>query len=558
MPLGKIDIDAKNSFDGHILYLPLFAMAAASVQSGRGVISAGHPLTAESGAAMLRQGGNAFDAAVAAAFTACITESILTSLAGGGFLLAHTAEGENRLFDFFCQTPRCKVPADQLQFFPIQANFGDTVQEFHIGLGSVAVPGTLAGLLTVHEQLGRLPLKTVMAPAQHWATQGITVNGFQAYCYQLLASILTATPAARALYAPQGTLLKEGDRFSLPDFAAFLDQIAQDGAALMYQGSLADQIIQASTSQGGYLRMEDLQQYQVIERQPLAIPYRDALLITNPPPSSGGALIAFALELLATADLSDHGSPRHVGILREVMRLTNLARQDGYDAHLYRADVLEEFLGSQHLAPYRQQLMDALGSTACNKWGSTTHISVIDGEGNAVSMTTSNGEGSAYVIPGTGVMLNNMLGEEDLNPNGFHQWQPNQRISSMMAPTMVLEQGKPRLVLGSGGSNRIRTAILQVVSNVLDFGMDIEAAVTAPRIHWERGSFHLEPGYDREVLTQQGIGVEDDCTWWQSPNMFFGGVHAVGRSEDGTFSGIGDARRSGACVVVNEVRGSRL
>ncbi|MFH7244590.1 MAG: gamma-glutamyltransferase [Spirulina sp.] len=525
-------------------------MAAASVQSGRGVIAAGHPLTAESGAEMLRQGGNAFDAAVAAAFTACITESILTSLAGGGFLLAHTAEGENRLFDFFCQTPRHKIPADQLQFFPIQANFGDTVQEFHIGLGSVAVPGTLAGLLTVHEQLGRLPLKTIVAPAQHWATKGITVNGFQAYCYQLLAPILTATPAAQAIYAPKGTLLQQGEVFGLPDFAALLDQIVDQGAEILYDGPLADQIIHACEAQGGYLRRDDLRQYQVIERQPLAIPYRDALLLTNPPPSSGGALIAFALELLATADLADHGSPRHVATLREVMRLTNLARQDGYDAHLYRTDVLEEFLGSQHLAPYRQQLIDAMGSTACNKWGSTTHISVIDGEGNAVSMTTSNGEGSAYVIPGTGVMLNNMLGEEDLNPNGFHQWQPNQRISSMMAPTMVLEQGKPRLVLGSGGSNRIRTAILQVVSNVLDFGMDIEAAVTAPRIHWERGAFHLEPGYDREILAHQGIGIEDDCTWWQAPNMFFGGVHAVARSESGEFSGIGDARRSGAWVAV--------
>lgn len=533
-------------------------MSHAFVQPGRGVIAAGHRLTAEAGAEMLRQGGNAFDAVVAAAFTACVTESVLTSLAGGGFLLAHTAAGQNRLFDFFCQTPRHKIPADQVQFFPIQANFGDTVQEFHIGLGSVAVPGTLAGLLEVHQQLGRLPLKTLVAPAQHWATQGIVVNGFQAYCFQLLAPILTATPAAQAIYAPRGKLLQEGDLFGLPDFAKLLETIGQEGASPMYQGHLAEQIVQASEAEGGYLRMDDLQRYRVVERQPLAIPYREALLLTNPPPSSGGALIAFALELLATADLADHGSPRHVATLREVMRLTNLARQDGYDAHLYRADVLEEFLGSQHLAPYRQRLIEALRSTALNKWGSTTHISVIDGEGNAASMTTSNGEGSAYVIPGTGVMLNNMLGEEDLNPNGFHRWRPNQRISSMMAPTLVLADGQPRLVLGSGGSNRIRTAILQVVSNVLDFGMDIEAAVNAPRIHWERGAFHLEPGYDRQALeqlleprlAQQGLGDEDDCTWWQAPNMFFGGVHAVARSATGEFSGVGDARRSGAVVVV--------
>jgi gamma-glutamyltranspeptidase/glutathione hydrolase len=464
--------------------------------------------------------------------------------------LAHTAQGDNRLFDFFCQTPSRKMAADQLQFFPIQANFGDSMQEFHIGLGSVAVPGTLAGLLTIHQQLGRLSLKTLVAPAQQVATQGTLIDPFQAFCFQLVSPILLATPAAQAIYAPQGQLLQTGETFRLPDFATLLEQLGHEGADLLYRGRLAEQIVHDCETQGGHLRLEDLQRYRVMERQPLAIPYRDALLLTNPPPSSGGALIAFALELLASADLADHGSPRHVATLREVMRLTNLARQDGYDAHLYRDDVLAEFLGSPHLAPYRQQLLAVLQSPALNKWGSTTHISVIDGEGNAASMTTSNGEGASYVIPGTGIMLNNMLGEEDLNPQGFHQWPPNQRMSSMMAPTMVLENGKPRLVLGSGGSNRIRTAILQVVSNVLDFGMDIEAAVTAPRLHWERGCLHLEPGYNRQILEQQGIGAEDDCTWWQAPNMFFGGVHAVARSASGDFSGIGDARRSGAWVVV--------
>jgi gamma-glutamyltranspeptidase/glutathione hydrolase len=167
-------------------------------------------------------------------------------------------------------------------------------------------------------------------------------------------------------------------------------------------------------------------------------------------------------------------------------------------------------------------------------------------------MTTSNGEGSAYLLPGTGVMINNMLGEEDLNPQGFHQWPANQRISSMMAPTIVLTDGKPRLVLGSGGSNRIRTAILQVVSNVLDFGLDLEAAVHAPRIHWERGALHLEPGYHRPSLEAAGLGQGQDCTWWEQANMFFGGVHAVAVDGDGQFSGVGDRRRNGAWAVVAE------
>ncbi len=185
-----------------------------------------------------------------------------------------------------------------------------------------------------------------------------------------------------------------------------------------------------------------------------------------------------------------------------------------------------------------------------NRWGSTTHISVIDDEGNAASVTTSNGEGASYVIPGTQIMMNNMLGEEDLNPHGFNQWPVNQRMSSMMAPTMILQAGKPQLVLGSGGSNRIRTAILQVISNILDFGMPLAAAVEAPRIHWEEGVFHLEPGLtDSAAATglwasdQQGT---DRVLQWQQSNMFFGGVHTVGVGAAGGLQGAGDPRRSGA------------
>ncbi|MBE9135770.1 gamma-glutamyltransferase [Nodosilinea sp. LEGE 07088] len=524
-----------------------------SPKPNRGAIAAGHALTAEAGAEMLRQGGNAFDAAIAAAFTACVTESSLTSLAGGGFLLAHTATGENRLFDFFCQTPKSKAIGRSPHFYPIHANFGDTVQEFHIGLGSMAVPGALAGLLHVHQKLGRLPLATIVAPAQRWATEGTLVDPFRAYCFQILAPILTATADARAIYAPEGKLLAVGDRFYLSDFAAFLNDLVHDGTDLLCQGDLAKAIVQACQAQGGYLGLGDLQAYRVIERDPLAMPYGSATLLTNPPPSSGGTLIAFALQLLAQASLASvtPGSPRHVEILRTVMNLTNRARQQGYDEHLYRGDVATEFLSPAHLRAYTEVLQQSLAQGA-NKWGSTTHISVVDGEGNAASLTTSNGEGSAYIIPGTGIMMNNMLGEEDLNPQGFHQWPADRRLSSMMAPTLVLQDGKPRLMLGSGGSNRIRTAILQVVSNVLDFGMDIDAAVQAPRLHWERGELHLEPGYDRETIEAQGIAGDDHCTWWQDQNMFFGGVHAVAVGADGTVAGVGDWRRGGAWVVVGE------
>ena len=514
----------------------------------KGVVAAGHPLTAAAGAEILRQGGNAFDAAIAAVMTAWVTESVLTSAGGGGFLLAHTRQGENCLFDFFSQTPQSNQLSRAPDFYPIHANFGDTVQEFHIGLGSIAVPGTVAGLLHVHERLGRLPLAAIAEPAIHHAQQGVTVNPFLAYVYELLEPILTASDAAKAMYTHQGQLLKAGDTLHMPDFAQTLKLIVEKGAAFFYEGAIAQQIDQDCRAAGGYLTLADLQQYRVIERQPLSLSYRDATFLTNPPPSSGGTLIGFALKLLEQLEAAQMapGSDRHLAGLSQVMALTNAARRDGFDRCLYDSQVATAFLSQAHLQPYQTTLAHRV-----NRLGSTTHVSVIDEAGNAASVTTSNGEGSSYVIPQTGIMLNNMLGEEDLHPNGFHQWGENQRISSMMAPTMILRDGQPQLVLGSGGSNRIRTAILQVIANVVDFGLPLEAAIAAPRIHWERGTLHLEPA---DTLPLDALANLPDTTAvipWQQQNMYFGGVHAVGVDDQGALHGAGDARRGGAVAFAS-------
>ncbi|RZM79888.1 gamma-glutamyltransferase [Leptolyngbya iicbica] len=511
--------------------------------TGKGVVAAGHALTAAAGAEILRQGGNAFDAAIAAVMTAWVTESVLTSAGGGGFLLAHTHNGRNCLFDFFSQTPRSNRLSRSPDFYPIYANFGDTVQEFHIGLGSIAVPGAAVGLLHVHERLGKLPLAAIAEPAIHHAQQGVTVNPFLAYVYELLDPILTATDAAKAMYTQQGKLLRAGDTLAMPDFAKTLKLMVEHGAAIFCEGAIAQQIDRDCRAAGGYLTLADLQAYRVIERQPLSLSYRDTTFLTNPPPSSGGTLIAFALKLLETLDWRQlpHGSDRHLACLSQVMALTNTARRDGFDHCLYDPDVATAFLQQSHLQPYQATLADRV-----NRLGSTTHVSVIDSEGNAASVTTSNGEGSSYVVPQTGMMLNNMLGEEDLHPQGFHQWAQNQRISSMMAPTMILQEGQPELVLGSGGSNRIRTAILQVIANVVDFGMPLEAAIAAPRIHWERGTLHLEPAAHLPLEALNDLPDTDTVIPWQQQNMYFGGVHAVGVDAQGNLHGAGDARRGGA------------
>ncbi len=523
-------------------------------QRQRWAIAAGHPQTAEAGLRVLQAGGNAFDAAIAAALAACVTESGLISLAGGGFLLAHTADAHNLLFDFFAQTPQRKRPVADLDFYPVTVNFGDAVQQFHVGLGSIAVPGVLKGLLHIHQQLGRLPLAEVAAPAIAYAQKGTPIQGFASYCLQILEPILMATPAGRQIYAPTGQRLQAGDTLRMPAFATTLAEMVKSGDRPLYAGDWAKALIAACADGGGHLTQADLAAYQVIEREPLTLTYRGNTLLTNPPPSTGGLLIGFALKVLEAIDLSrlTFGSEEYLQILRQVMQLTNAARRDRYDNRFDPQTLLTTFLAPSTLQPDQAALRATLAAIAhpTNKWGSTTHISVIDAEGNTASLTASNGEGSTFLIPETGIMVNNMLGEADLNPDGFHTWQPNQRLASMMAPTIVLKDGQPELVLGSGGSNRIRTAILQVILNLLDFGMPLELAIASPRIHWEDQVLNLEPGLPgADAIQRFATAAGDRVIPWQAPNMFFGGVHAISRQPDGTLVAVGDRRRDGVGLV---------
>jgi gamma-glutamyltranspeptidase/glutathione hydrolase len=514
-----------------------------------GVIAAGHPKTAEAGQLILAEGGNAFDAAIASLLAAFVVESTLTSPAGGGFFLAHTQDNRNILFDFFSQTPRQKKPLGELDFYPVEINFGDASQIFHIGLGSMAVPGNMAGVFKVHQTLGRLPLKIVAQPAIDYGKNGFIVNSFQALCLQLLAPIFLNSPEGRKIYAPQGKLPSEGAYLRLPELATSLNFLVEEGIREFYQGEIAQKLVKDCQEKGGYLTKEDLLNYQVILRKPLQTSYRHYQVSTNPPPSSGGILISFALKLLEKFKLSNFkfGDRAHLTILAETMNLANKARKAEYDRFLHQDNIEELFISEEKLAFYQQKLTKNIA----NKLGSTTHISVMDNEGNAASVTTSNGEGSSYLLPGTGIMVNNMLGEEDLNPHGFHQWECNQRISSMMSPSILLSNNQPEIVLGSGGSNRIRTAILQVISNLIDFQMSLAEAVASPRVHWENQIFNLEPPLLRDEIEPLIVPEVSKVVLWREKNMFFGGVHAVRKTARG-FEGAGDPRREGIATIDDE------
>jgi gamma-glutamyltranspeptidase/glutathione hydrolase len=519
--------------------------------TAKGVVTAGHPETAEAAVTILEAGGNAFDAALAAACAACVVEPVLISLGGGGFLMARRAprdartraEAEPVLYDFFAHTPRRRRPPDECDFFPIVADFGPAQQEFHTGMGSIATPGVVKGMFQVNEDLGRLPFARIIEPAVELARSGVRVNRLQAYAFGVVGAIYRYGAESRRIFGSgrhEGQLVGEGEILTMRGFADVLEALAREGPKLFYEGDIAKMIDEACRTHGGSLERADLAGYRVRKRKPLSLDYDGARLHTNPPPSLGGILMAFAFELLRGADLAktSFGSVAHLERLATAMNLSNRAR---VESGLHEApDGAARLLDAGLLAQYRGRV---LGQPTFSR--GTTHISVIDGHGNAAAMTVSNGEGATYVIPGTDIMLNNMLGEEDLNPLGFHRWPVDTRISSMMAPTLVVWPDGRTAALGSGGSNRIRTAMLQVVLDLLVFGMPVSDAVGSPRIHLEDDLLSVEPGFpDEAVSALKAMVPRTDI--WEERNMFFGGVHAVVADADrGLFTGAGDPRRDG-------------
>ena len=503
----------------------------------RSVVAAGHTLTAAAAAEILADGGNAFDAAIAGTCMSFVAEAVFASPGGGGFLMARQAGSSAiTLFDFFVEAPLKRRAAKDVSFFPIHADFGPATQEFHIGLGSSATPGLAQGLAAMHEALSRLPMKRLVEPAVRAARQGFALNEFQAYLFTVIAPILTESEGARAIFAPDGKLLEAGGVFRNEDLAETLEWLAEDGARLFVDGDVGQAIARQSHDLGGHLTLEDLTRYHVELRDPLLWQYERATVALNPPPSAGGALIAFGLAYLQA--LTETGAAIDAQALQAAMAATNAARKaHGEDlaAGLETGALLQEIrAAARHPSAYR----------------GTTHVSVIDAEGNAAAISLSNGEGNGFIVGKHGFMLNNMLGEEDLADGALDRWREGVRLSSMMAPTIILEADGTLTALGTGGSNRIRTAILQVAVNLLTHGMSLEDAVDAPRLHVERdGTTSFEPGFpDAADAAFRALG--EKVRPWPERNLFFGGVHGVRWHERRGVEGAGDPRRQGVAQIV--------
>lgn len=480
-------------------------------------MAAGSGGATEAAVDALRAGGNAVDAVVAAGFAAAVSEPGLTSLGGGGFLLARPVGQPPQLLDFFVDAPGHGRPDTELEphFVAMVVRFLGADQTFHVGAGSVAVPGCLSGYLAAHRRWGRLPLASVVAPAQRLGRDGVVLEPTQAEVVQLLADILTLTEEGSRIMAPEGRLPGAGDLVRNRPYADFLDTVADGVVAGFADVSAAMTVAMRG---GGLVTPADLSTYAPIDRPLLVATYRGHRLVSNPPPSFGGSIVADALSIL------DSGGPFVDDADRAVRTARALA--DATAAHKRSRSAPRSSKG-------------------------TTHISVVDADGNVAAMTTSNGSCSGIFLPGTGIQLNNVMGEADLHPEGFHATPPGTRIGSMMAPSL-LELNDGRVVaLGSGGSERIRSALTQVVVNVVDRGMSIAEAVLAPRIHGDGGAVQVEPGQPDAVLAAlAGVPDVDRVNVWSQPNLYFGGTHGVVLHPDGQVEAAGDPRRGGAATVV--------
>jgi gamma-glutamyltranspeptidase/glutathione hydrolase len=481
-----------------------------------GIVAAGQRDTAEAAARILRMGGNPVDAAIAGCAAAFVAEPLLCSAGGAGIMTVALDGAPPQVIDFFSDMPGLAPdraarpdPAAQgdLDFHAIRVDFGAAQQTFHVGRASVAMPGMLPGLAEAHARFGSLPLDALVAPAVHLAHAGVTVSAETAHVFGLLWDLLAAHPETAQVLAG-GVRPRPGDVLRNPALGETLRAFASEGRmpARMIEGLLAA----FGPARGGLVTEDDVRSYRPRVGPPVVETIGDWTICM--PDAPGGHLAMLVTRTLAS------GAARAVEA-DEIVRLAQASRA----AHARRDQ---------------------------GAWlGATTHVSVLVPGVGAAAVTLTSGEGCGLLVPGTGVHANNFLGEEDLNPHGFHRHAPGQRLPTMIAPCVGLRAGVPCLALGSGGSNRIRSAVGEVLYRRVVAGMDLAAAVAAPRVHAEADTAWLElaglgdPAAARAALAR----VFGTVYAFPARDFFFGGVHAVDVDAGGTgaLRGAGDPRRGG-------------
>jgi gamma-glutamyltranspeptidase/glutathione hydrolase len=532
--------------------------------SSRGVVAAGDVQTARAGAQLLEQGGNAVDAAIASALAAFVCELPLCSPFGGGVMLVDRPGEDTVAIDMFARTPGLGGGPQSLgsrDFEGVEVSFGAATQIFHAGRASAAMPLALRGLLEAHTRWGSMPLEAIAAPAIALGRDGYELGTGCAFAIGSLEPILSRSPECRALFSvgehlggrEKTDLAHQGERLVNPDLASTIETVARRPECLRELETAF--VSQFGPSRGGLVTERDALEAKVAFLPAISVRHRDWELRAMPGPSTGGVLVALGLRLLEGASRYKPLSSEQMLLHARVQELLLAVRDDDLDEKCRDPQAVRALLDPARIDDMRAVL--DLGSPSSappppdNPLGSTTHISVIDADGACVSLTLTNGESCGSVIEGTGIVVNNLLGEQDIHPRGFHRDPPGHALSTMMAPT-ILRRGNDIIVLGSGGSNRLRNAILQVLVGLVEHSLPLAHAVNAPRLHIEDGArasiaFEAE-GLPADVAERLISAYPHSPRVFDVRNLYFGGVHVALR-RDGSFGGAGDPRRGGAVEI---------
>jgi gamma-glutamyltranspeptidase/glutathione hydrolase len=534
------------------------AGASSPVEAKNGMVAAAHPLASQAGLEVLKKGGNAVDAAVATAFALGVVEPAASGLGGGGFILIYRAKTKAvTAIDYREMAPLKAVP----DMYPLTPDGKVVDNENMLGHKAVAIPGTLAGLTLALKQHGTMSLRDVMAPAIRIAEEGYTVSKTLNGMMKDNLKKLTQFPAAAAVYLKDGLPYEVGDKLTLKDLARSYRLIAEKGPDVFYKGEIADAIEKEMKASGkGLITKADLAAYKPAVRTPVRGTYRGYEIISMSPPSSGGTHVIEILNILEGYNMTRLGfqTPESLHIMAEAMKRAFADRAK----YMADTDFVKVPIAGLISKTYAEELrrgisMDAVGKNipAGNPLpfvgsGGTSHLSVIDKQGNIVALTQTIEAffGSGVLVPGTGIMLNNEMGDFNPQPGTANSVEPKKRPLSSMTPTIMLKNGKPFLSVGSPGATRIISALTQIVVNVVDFRMNIQDAIEAARIHCMTGDIFLEsriPKAVQDALTAKGhkLSVRGEM------DLYFGGAQGVMISPaTSRLYGAGDPRRDGAAV----------
>jgi len=527
-----------------------------------GMVASAHPLASQVGVDILQAGGNAVDAAVAVGFALGVVEPNASGIGGGGLMLIWFADSGTVVFidarekapalataDMFALDENGKVIPDARGFNPVV-----------IGGRAVAVPGEVAGLLTALEQYGTMSRIQVMQPAIDYAEQGITVSpvlaGIIAENYEALASF----PASEKIYLDDGFPKEAGGTVRNPDLANTLALIAAEGRDAFYHGPVAQSIVDAVQDDGGLMTMEDLAEFEVSIRTPVTSTYRGYEIISAPPPSSGGTHVIELLNIMENFDVEEMGlnSARSIHAWAEAMKLMYSDRAE-YMGDSDFIDIPLDGLTSKQYA--REQFdridmnsvmdMPASGDPWTVESGSTTHFSVVDSHGNMVAYTKTINHffASGITTPGTGIILNDQMDDFDKRPGQANSIAGGKRPLSSMSPTLILEDGKPFATIGSPGGSRIITTVAMLISDLIDFDMDIQSAINAPRINnYESGPLKIEARIPADVQ-QELVEMGHELQVKKDFDLYFGGAQGVVIDQkNGMLHGGADPRRDGKAI----------